>query len=209
MMNNADDPNISKYLHELAARLGHLPAEQSEEILQGIKDHISDALARGNGSVADVLGSLGSPEEVARGVAGDRVPAASPSWRTSTLWVVLSTMFLVFGGFIVGFGWFFGLAGLWMGTRWKLWEKIVGTVALPGGIAGALVVVTVPVSYEVVTSDSGAMPPTVFGIESLGTTLPIIATVATLALPLVVGVYLLTVGLRREQSTMRAAQLTA
>jgi len=212
MMHQADDPNIRKYLHELDARLRHLPAEQSEEILQGITDHISDALSRGSSSVADVPGSLGTPEEVARGAAAERVPTATPPWRESTPWVVLTTLLLVFGGFIAGFGWFLGLAGLWMGTRWKLWEKIVGTVVLPGGLAGAVTILVVPVSYTSLTSESVTLTPDssmASGAEVLGPVLSIIATIATLALPLIVGIYLLIVGLRREQTTMRAAQLTA
>jgi len=149
MMHQADDPNIRRYPHELEARLRHLPAEQSEEILQGIKDHISDALSRGNA----------------------------------------------------------------MGTRWKLWEKIVGTLILPGGIAGALLIATVPVRFSGSTSSSGTGIPSSTvadsGADVLGTALPIMAMVVTLALPLIVGIYLLIAGLRREQTSMRAAQLTA
>lgn len=57
-------------------------------------------------------------------------PAASPQEgaaprplpQSSSLWVVATAILLPFGVVLAGIGWLFGMAGLWMGTPWKLWE---------------------------------------------------------------------------------------
>ena len=43
---------------------------------------------------------------------------------------------LLLGGFLVGIGWLVGVVLLWTSTRWTRVEKLIGTLILPGGIAG-------------------------------------------------------------------------
>ncbi|MHA7175711.1 HAAS signaling domain-containing protein [Arthrobacter sp. Sr24] len=153
MKRTVEAPEVRNYLAALEARLAHLPADQSDEILFGVREHITEALARGEQSVTEVLTSLGSPDDVlaeptgagypaiapnsapalgsAPAPAGLPAPLRSPGHRNSTPWVVLTAALLPFGGFLWGFGWLLGVAGLWMGTRWKVWEKIVGTLLFP------------------------------------------------------------------------------
>ena len=44
-------------------------------------------------------------------------------------WLVLA------GGFLVGVGWFVGVAWLWSSHTWTRQEKIIATLLVPGGIA--------------------------------------------------------------------------
>lgn len=198
MKNDIDEAEVRSYLSALEARLEHLPGEQSEEILFGVREHIAEARARGNRQVADVLAALGTPDDVLAGLAApDAVaptvhPTAPPRYQSSTLWVVASCILLPFGAFLAGIGWLFGVAGLWMGTRWKTWEKIMGTVMLPGGVVGSIYVMVLPVRQTVSRGipTPGASDPVV-------DMFPIVAAVAVICLPILVAIYLLVVGLRR------------
>ena len=44
-------------------------------------------------------------------------------------------MLLLVGGFIGGFGWFVGVALLWMSDVWRVRDKLIGTFVLPGALA--------------------------------------------------------------------------
>ncbi len=212
MKHDIDNPEVRSYLAAVEARLAHLPADQSEEILFGVREHIAEALARGGQSAAEVLASLGSPDDVLTGYSADTPqpvahqtasqPAARSSFQSSTLWVVATAILLPFGIFAAGVGYLFGLAGLWMGTRWKVWEKIVGTLLFPGGVLGAIFVARVAVWIPTPATDSTAAEVSIPDpmLPGMGAG----ATVALICIPILVAVYLLVVGLRRGH----AAQLT-
>lgn len=214
MKHDIDNPAIRSYLSAVEARLVQLPADQSEEILFGIREHIADALERGGQTPEEVLASLGSPDDVLGGMATQPPalhpmsapqyppawqqplpqPAARPPYQSSTLWVVATVILLPFGIFLAGVGYLFGLAGLWMGTRWKVWEKIMGTVLFPGGMLGALYATFLPLWNSPVagSSDSAeavAQNPLLPGMG-------LAASSAMLCVPIIVAVYLLVVGLR-------------
>lgn len=202
MKHITEQSEVHNYLAALEARLANVPAEQSEEILFGVREHITEALARGEQSVTEVLTSLGSPDDVLAEVVatGPAVPAPAPapapSYRDSALWVILTVVLLPFGGFLIGIGWLLGVAGLWAGTRWKLWEKIVGTALFPGGLAGVFYFL----SRGVWESSSGPVEAASdFGpAEPIIPIMSLVATSLTLALPLPVAVYLLLMGLIRR-----------
>lgn len=208
MKNNIDSPEVRSYLAALEARLAHLPADQSEEILFGIREHIAEALERGGPSAPEVLSSLGSPDDVLAGLAGPftevapparlkalQQPAIRPSYQSSTLWVVATAILLPFGIFLAGVGYLFGLAGLWMGTRWKLWEKIAGTLLFPGGVLGALYISFLPIwhplpAIQTTAAEASIQDPLLPGMS-------LAATVVTVCIPIIVAIYLLVAGLRR------------
>jgi hypothetical protein len=50
---------------------------------------------------------------------------------------VVTLLLLLFGG-MVFFGWFIGVYLLWTADRWKLKEKLLGTLIWPFGFAGAI-----------------------------------------------------------------------
>lgn len=201
MKHDFDNPEVRSYLHAVETRLAQLPAEQSEEILFGIREHISEAQARGGQSTAEVLISLGSPDDVVAGLAipGMPVPrvappAPRPAYQSSALWVVATAILLPFGVLLAGVGWLFGVAGLWMGTRWKVWEKIMGTVIFPGGVLGSFYLLVTPV-WSSVESSSGPVSPG--AVEPVVPMLPVISAMVVLCLPIAVATYLLVAGLRR------------
>lgn len=195
MKHGFNNPEVHSYLHAVETRLAHLPADQSEEILFGMREHITEALARGGQSAQEVLRSLGSPDDVVAGLAipGVAVPRMTqatprPAYQSSTLWVVAVTILLPFGVLLAGIGWLFGVAGLWMGTRWKVWEKIMGTVIFPGGFLGGMIIARLPLWGA--PSPGPTVEPIIPG-------LPLAATAAMTCLPIAVAVYLLVAGLRR------------
>ena len=221
-------PEVRSYLAAIQARLAQLPAEQSEEILFGVREHIAEALERGGQSTAEILAGLGSPDDIAAGLAGSdmdgsgahdfakpfpsaQFPPGAPQkqlpahrYQSSTLWVVATAILLPFGAFLAGIGWLFGVGGLWMGTRWKTWEKVVGTVVLPGGLFGSMYLLVTGVwessgsaSGVSVTSTDGNTPPTFDSVEPVVPMLPTVAAIIVILLPIAVAVYLLVVGLRR------------
>lgn len=214
MNHQIDIPEIESYLSALEARLANLPADQSEEIMFGVREHIAEALERGNQSAAQVLASLGSPDDILAGLQepGIQHPlldqqykqpmhqpttkqAERPGYQSSTLWVVATAILLPFGIFLAGVGYLFGLAGLWMGTRWRVWEKIMGTVLLPGGFLGAMYISFLPIwNRGPAAGTTGAevsLGDVMFPGMSFG------ASIATACVPILVAVYLLVVGLRR------------
>ncbi|PYI38272.1 hypothetical protein CVS30_11090 [Arthrobacter psychrolactophilus] len=202
MNHDTDIPEVRHYLAALETRLAQLPPEQSEEIVFGVREHISDALSRDDRSLAEILAALGTPDDVASGLADTAPPppltsypqpAAALRRQSSTLWVVATAILLPFGAFLAGVGWLFGVAGLWMGTRWRTWEKILGTLVLPFGVVGARYLAFLPLWGPLGTDaqTSNPLEGAVFPGLSLG------GTVALACVPLAVASYLLIVGLRR------------
>jgi hypothetical protein len=61
----------------------------------------------------------------------------SPPYPLDTADVGAVTLLLL-GGFLAGIGWVVGVVLLWTSTRWTRTEKLIGTLILPGGIAGGL-----------------------------------------------------------------------
>ncbi len=208
MKHEIDDPQVRHYLAALKARLYQLPADQFEEIVFGVREHIADALERGGQSVDDILAGLGSPDDIATGLAtpdapgpGQRQPipfAQQPTQRpqSSILWLVGTCILLPFGGFVVGIGWLLGVAGLWMGMRWQLWEKVMGTILIPGGVPAALLLAGLPVRQTLASSGPEGEV-IISDYNPLGFSLPEVSFVIILALPILAALYLLIVGLVR------------
>ena len=202
MTQGIEEPEVRSYLAALQARLAHLPADQTDEILFGVREHIAEAMERGGQPATGILAGLGSPDDIAAGLAAPDAPArqlpqAAPARRhqDSTMWVVATCILLPFGVFLAGIGWLFGVAGLWMGTRWKRWEKIMGTVLLPGGVLGAGYLAALP--FRMV---AGPAQDAASGSNPLLPGLPLGGTLVLASLPVIVAVYLLVAGLRRGPS---------
>jgi hypothetical protein len=51
--------------------------------------------------------------------------------------VEVATIPLLLAGVLVGFGWFVGVVLLWMSPFWRYSDKVIGTLLLPGGLAGS------------------------------------------------------------------------
>ena len=67
------------------------------------------------------------------------------------------------GGFLVGVGWFVGVAWLWSSHTWTRKEKIIATLLVPGGIALTLPVLFLSLTTRTsdCTSFGGPSQPTV------------------------------------------------
>jgi hypothetical protein len=58
---------------------------------------------------------------------------------------VIALLLLLFGGFVI-FAWFIGVYLLWTSDRWKVAEKLLGTLVWPFGFIGAIALLRIPVT---------------------------------------------------------------
>lgn len=65
---------VERYIHDLAIALAGIPADEREDVIAGVREHIEDSLADiddpGTGDVERVLTSLGDPAEIAADARG-------------------------------------------------------------------------------------------------------------------------------------------
>ena len=65
---------VERYVHDLAIALASLPADEREDVIAGVREHIDEALAAtpdyGDDDVLRVLTSLGDPAEIAADAQG-------------------------------------------------------------------------------------------------------------------------------------------
>lgn len=149
--------------------------------------------------VRAMLSALGDPSEIVAAALADNQPLpAQPPYPTRDLYPAdpdayrpatsqsppypLSTAdtaavaLLLVGGFLAGIGWLVGVVLLWTSIRWTRFEKLIGTLILPGGLASVLVVAQTPSgtsstvcgsSGGCTTVHSGWAPPPWLGIAML------------------------------------------
>jgi len=77
------------------------------------------------------LDKLGEPEAIIAAEAPD--PDELSNRRGTKEWATI--ILLLFGGFILGFGWVAGLVLLWSSRAWITRDKWIGTLVIPGGLA--------------------------------------------------------------------------
>ncbi len=131
------DRAVNTYLERLDADLADLPRARRREIVDEIAEHIAEARAElpieSEAETREVLERLGDPADIA---ADARlrfgVVPARPGWMETAALVLL-----LLGGFVFGVGWIIGLVLLWSSAVWKPWEKLLGTLIVPGGLAGS------------------------------------------------------------------------
>ena len=147
-----------RYLEDLSAQLGDLPAAQRRELLDEIRNHIGDALAETpsptEADTRNVLDRLGEPSEIAR-EARERfgIDQAAPTWHD---W--LAVVLLPIGGLVIPLlGWFVGLALLWASRVWTTKDKLIGTFLFPFGLALAYLLLNLPVRTCTTTTGEGGV----------------------------------------------------
>lgn len=130
-------PLAAEYLQRLRHDARPLPRETRRELLADIEAHLSEATWPGmaDAEVLTVLDRLGDPEEI---VAAQSPPPRARSAGGIHEWSAI--VLLLFGGFVFGIGWFVGLILLWSSSAWRTVDKWIGTLVLPGGLAGAVYV---------------------------------------------------------------------
>lgn len=133
---SSTDRLVSDYLDRLEAELSGIPRAGRREVMDGIEDHIQEAVAElepdDEVGVRNLLERLGEPAEIAAD-ARERfgVKQAKTTWRE-----IGALILLPFGGFLVPVaGWFAGVVLLWVSDAWNTRDKLIGTLVVPGGFA--------------------------------------------------------------------------
>ena len=126
-------PLADEYLTRLRRAGRGLPPGRRRELLAEIEAHLSEAIdpKASDAQALTVLDRLGDPEAIiaAETPQSDELPAR----RGQKEWAAI--ILLLFGGFIVGIGWFVGLVLLWGSRAWTTRDKWIGTLVIPGGLA--------------------------------------------------------------------------
>jgi hypothetical protein len=143
---NPADDLVADYLNRLRRMTVGLPAARRTELLAEVADHIDQARAPLPDSdqlqrVADILDSLGAPEQIAW-AAYEQAGVSPPSGRSTgqRVYDVVTVVLLMVGGlFPPVIGWVVGVGMLWAGPRWSVRDEALGTLVWPLGPGGILV----------------------------------------------------------------------
>ena len=129
---------VERYLKELRRASRGLSRGERRELAAQIEEHIDAALARlpapSEADVREVLERLGEPEEIVAEQYGPRAARGGMGAQA-----VIAIVLLLIGGFLAGLGWIAGVVLLWTSQVWTVRAKLVGTLILPGGLFGSLV----------------------------------------------------------------------
>jgi hypothetical protein len=147
MTQTSYDELVASYLDELTEALAGLPRPRRSELLDDISDHIDALLAEAaqhglvtRETVEAVLAEVGEPEAIARAAGAETLPV-----QGATGWDKAIIALLLVGGFILGIGWVIGVVMLWISSAWRVKDKIIGTLLVPGGLVLPLVLLLVGV----------------------------------------------------------------
>ena len=213
MRKNSPDAErlVNDYLRRLERVLHDLPADRRREIVDDVREHIAaarTALAHdaGEAAIRTILARLGDPADIAREAGAEPVLPARPGllelgavillpvggvlglvlgWLLGTLIRLPGSGILV----LAVVGWLLGVACLWASARWSWRDKLLGTLLLPGGLLGPILVAELPGArtrcaglsgHEVCTSTGWSM--------NLVVGLPLV--VVLLVLPFITAAYL-------------------
>lgn len=136
-MNGTRQREVGEYLRRLQRSTRDLPAQRRDEILAEIEEHIEAGLAElptpTEADVRNVLERVGDPADIAA-EARERF-GIKPTRRNRT--DPAAIILLLIGGFTI-IGWFVGVVLLWISDAWNTRDKLIGTLVVPGGLAGAL-----------------------------------------------------------------------
>ena len=196
-----DDQLVARYLRRLKRASRRLPRPVRRELMAEITGHIAEARAASGAPAGDdsaalrtVLEQLGDPRDIARAAAAD-ARADRPGWREIT------AVALLLGGGLLGLAvgaifsagaltgiifWLAGVVLLWSSPRWRLTDKILGSLVWPGGLALPFWLASQPA--QACSSSGGASGCS--GSPVLPPWLGIALAVVIIAAPLVVAVWL-------------------
>jgi HAAS len=196
-----DDELVSGYLRRLRRASRRLPSPVRRELMEEIAGHIAEARAAAGESAGDdsaalrtALEQLGDPRDIARAAAGSaRADRPGPP--------EIAAVALLLGGGLLGLAvgaifsagalaaiifWLVGAVMLWSSPRWRLPDKLLGSVVWPGGLALPFLLASWPAQA---CSGSGAATRCTGG-PALSLWLGIPLAVVLVAAPLAVAVWL-------------------
>lgn len=140
----AVDSLVDAYLDRLESELAGVPRAGRREVLDEIEAHIAEARAELSAhdetEMRNLLERLGDPAEIAAEVR-DRFGVQRPR----TTWREIGALILLpLGGVEVPVaGWIAGVVLLWLSDAWTSRDKLVGTLLIPGGLVGPVLLVLV------------------------------------------------------------------
>jgi hypothetical protein len=116
--------------------LRDLPSDRRHEIVADIGSHIDSALADiptpSPAAVEQILDDLGTPETIAAAAFAEMPPTQS-RWALRD---VTAVVLLLIGGLVLPvIGWLIGAVMLWTSTTWRVKDKVIATLLVPGGLA--------------------------------------------------------------------------
>jgi uncharacterized membrane protein len=158
------DDLVARYIDELNEALVGLPRARRNELVDDIADHIDALLDEAAESgpvtrdvVEAVLAEVGEPTEIARAAGTETTPRRGPTgWDKATIAILL------IGGVIVPIlGWLVGVVLLWVSSSWRVKDKVIGTLLVPGGLALPLVLLLVGVEGPAATTSCSQSPTTI------------------------------------------------
>jgi hypothetical protein len=123
------DQLVDEYLSRLGVALQGVPAERRKEILEEISNHIADERGQlhddSDVAVLNLLDRIGDPAEVAAAARDEGESSPQPKRRIGPVEVLA----LVLTPLI----WPAGVILLWLSPAWNVRDKLIGTLAPPGG----------------------------------------------------------------------------
>lgn len=163
---DAVDRLIAAYLARLDRAAEQIPAARRAELVDEIRAHIDSARSAGGvddeAGIRTVLDRLGDPEEIAAVAREDEgpPPAAAampfmPGRRRSPVLEIAAFAMLTLGSFLPVLGWLIGVVLLWSSRRWRLGEKLLATLVVPGGPGIVLLVLALVPGQVCTTVGSG------------------------------------------------------
>ena len=137
------DNAIQDYLRRLERAAADLPGDRRQDLLMGIREHIAAARAAGEASdeaeVRTLLDRLGDPQDIVAAACEDgRVTGGGGPRRAGITLELAAVLMLTAGSFVPVVGWLVGVVLLWTSRLWRLREKVLGTLVVPLGPGGVL-----------------------------------------------------------------------
>jgi uncharacterized membrane protein len=187
------------YLKDLDTELRGLPDSQRREILEEVREHISEARAAHFSETATdirtVLERLGDPAEIA-GEARNRFGVVN---KPGTPVLEIATLVLMVIPFA---GWVLSAVLLWLSNMWTRGDKVVGTIGALAFIPVGAFTVLDSVSRLIDQSPVGS-PVTDAPTPGEGEPLALWLIVVVLAVPIATAIYL-GIRLRARRQTVAA-----
>jgi uncharacterized membrane protein len=185
------DVLIDRYLRELEAQLGDLPAGRRQELLDEVGEHIGAARAtldpETEAGVRGLLERLGDPSDIAA-EARERFGVPAPAPRPATPWLEVAAIVLLVIPFA---GWVIGVVLVWLSRLWSIRDKLIGTLGgLSWVLAGLGIVMAEVTSVPLAQSGSGS-PVGQVQVDTTGPSLlEVVLVAAPFILPVAAAVYL-------------------
>lgn len=159
------DTLVRDYLHRLDVAAASLPPDRRSELRQEIADHIAQARAAGDvgneAALRQLLDRIGDPEDIVAAAREEETSSPGHSYPPTDYHPrgigleITAVMLLTVGSIVPLFGWLAGVVLLWVSQRWRVGEKVLATLVVPGGPFTFLLILGLAPGESCVQSTSG------------------------------------------------------